>query len=197
MHINIQSITQSKSNSQKLAQIESLIGQTKPDIISQNEAFLKTRHLFSIDGYKIIRADRYNFKGWGSALCNKDNLVGKEIIIETELYNDNVVGLQIETTNKKVVIFSIYSPPKSHLNLKLVEYIHSTFEHFIILGDINANNKTWNCTKDNIKGIGLERLCDNFNIHVFNCKAPTYLKAKSILDLSLCSNSLIKYFGHH
>ena len=62
---------------------------------------------------------------------------------------------------------------------------------------MNAKNKSWYCPKDNIKGISLEKLCDQFNIHVLNSKNPTYLKSKNILDLTLCSNSLRKFFDRH
>ena len=146
LHLNIQSITQTKANYLKSPQLESLISKYIPDIISLNETFLKPKNNFSIEGYNIFRTDRTNTKGGGSALCIKNNIKGSEILMNIDILNDNVTGFLLESVDKKIAIFSIYSPPKSKLNPKLFEYIKSNFDHFIILGDLNAKNKSWFCS---------------------------------------------------
>ncbi|RMZ95482.1 RNA-directed DNA polymerase from transposon X, partial [Brachionus plicatilis] len=55
----------------------------------------------------------------------------------------------------------------------------------------------WNCSNNNPKGKILENALIEFNLHILNCPTFTYNRGKSVLDLSLCSNSMFKYFDQH
>ena len=105
LHLNIQSITQTKANNLKSPQLESLISKDIPDIISLNETFLKPKKKFSIEGYKIFRTDRTNTKGGGSALRIINNIKGSEILMKIDILNDNVTGFLLEAVAKKSQFF--------------------------------------------------------------------------------------------
>ena len=137
MHLNIRSII----NETKQLQLRNLINKYNPDIISINETFLKPQKCLEIDGYNIIRSDRLNRPGGGAALCIKNNLPHKEIYLGNMIKNDNACGLTIKSSSHTTAIFSIYSPPKEPLNLPLFDHIAKSHKHFIILGDLNAQNR--------------------------------------------------------
>lgn len=189
MHLNIHSII----TDTKQLLLKNLILKHNPDIISLNETFLKPSDIFEIEGYKIIRDDRLNRPGGGSALCIKSNLNYKEISTPHLNKNDYVCGLTINANNNPITIFSIYSPPKEPFNLPLFNQIIRDHKNFIIMGDLNAHNKLWHCKKDNVYGRLLESFTNEHNTQIINNKSITYPAGKSILDLTLLSKSLLSH----
>jgi hypothetical protein len=189
MHLNIHSII---SDSKQLL-LKNLLNKYNPDVLSLNETFLKPTDSIIIEGYTIIRSDRPNRTGGGSAICIKSNLKHKEIALEGPTKNDNVCGLSIESSRHSTSIFSIYSPPNEPLNYQLFDNIIKRHKHFIIMGDFNAHNKTWFCKKDNRYGLQLESLTTEHNIQIINNKSITYPPGKSTLDLTLLSKKLATY----
>ena len=187
LHSNIQSII----SNQKRIELDNIIRNHKPDIISLNETFLKPTHSLEIEGFKIFRHDRLLRKGGGSALCVSSKLTGNIIEIDKNILIDEyVVGFLFKTISSEIAIFSIYSPPSNMtINHKLFEFINS-FKKIIITGDLNAKSKLWYCHSDNQRGLELETLLSHYNLHLLNNKSPTYKRGKSVLDLSICSNSL-------
>ena len=195
IHLNIQSIDSETKKLQltRLAQIH------KTDIISINETFLKPNKNLEIDGYSIIRSDRQlPKKGGGAALCIKNNLVFQEIDLSSVKKFDEATGVLLSIDDHlKIAIFSIYSSPSNPLNLDLLEYIEKNYKNFIITGDFNAKSKLWFCEKDYPKGILLENFSIATKSQILNCQSPTYERGKSVLDLSICSNSVFKFFKKH
>ena len=98
--------------------------------------------------------------------------------------------------NLKIAIFSIYITPQENLKKELFEAITQNHKNFIIVGDLNAKNKQWHCKNTNPKGILLEQITLSNNLHILNNKTPTYGRSKSIIDLSICSNSLRSNFSN-
>ena len=173
----------------------SLISKLKPQFLSFNETFLKPNQIFEIEGYNIFRADRVIQRGGGALLGVQNNLLGEQIDFTNLCYNDYATGFLVKATNNiKIAIITIYSPPKIPINQALFDYICRTFKHFFITGDLNAKSKSWFCKKDNPKGIWLERFANERNIHIVNNRKPTYIRSKSIIDLTICSNSTFKHF---
>ena len=180
-------------NETKQILLRNMLNKYNPDIISINETFLKPQSQLEIEGYKIIRSDRHNRPGGGAALCIKNNLIHKEIYLGNLNKNDNACGLIIHSSTHSTAIFSIYSPPKEPFNLPLFDYIAKTHKHFIILGDLNAQNRLWHCKKDNRYGLHLETFINEHNTLIINNKTATYPSGKSILDLTLLSAAISTY----
>ncbi|RNA43760.1 hypothetical protein BpHYR1_043464, partial [Brachionus plicatilis] len=55
----------------------------------------------------------------------------------------------------------------------------------------------WHCKSTDPKGEVLENILSELNMHVLNSSKCTYNRGKSVLDLSICSNSIRKYFESH
>ena len=198
LHINIQSITNSKINETKKILFENLIAKTKPNFISLNETFLKEKNKLHKDGFNILRSDRTLSKGGGAALAIHCDTKFEEIKIEDILNSENAVGAKIETSdNKDIAIFSIYNPPKQNLNQNLFNFVHNNFKNCKIIGDLNAKNKLWHCSNENIRGILLEQIASKHNLNILNSKQPTFKRGKSIIDLTICSNNMRSLFAKH
>ena len=194
LHINIQSI----DSESKTIQLTHMANIYKIDIISLNETFLKPNKQFNIPGYHTFRSDRIGRRGGGAAICIKSNIFATEIPLNNQLLSENAVGIEIPVCqNDKISIFSIYSSPSTKLNESLLEHITSNYKNYIIIGDLNCKNKIWHCKDDNANGLSLENFLSKSNSHILNCPKPTYLRGKSVIDLSITSSSMMNNFQYH
>ena len=188
LHLNCQSI----NNDSKIIEIENLLRKHKIHIFSLNETFLKPKCEFDIEGFNIYRSDRTNKKGGGAAIGVIKGLVGKPISLEQYQLADNAIGYEITLKNdEKLQIFSIYSSPGSPLNKDLFDHIFLSFKNVVVLGDLNACSKLWFCKSENKKGAELEAVLAKFSLHSLNRHKPTFKRSKNVLDLSICSDSII------
>ncbi|RNA31655.1 AP-like endonuclease reverse transcriptase, partial [Brachionus plicatilis] len=194
LHINIYS-----SNSDtKILQLTRLIQIFKIDIISINETFLKPNDPFSLPGFTIVRDDRLQRRGGGTALCIKDSIEFHEIPRLCSATHENIVGVNITIgKNEKLAIFTIYNSPSTVLNDETLHFINSHFPKFIIVGDLNSKSKTWHCIKENTNGEILENFINAPNCHVLNCEKPTFPRGNSIIDLTICSQNMYDFFHSH
>ena len=190
LHLNIRSIT----TPDKKVQLNNLIHLHSPDFISINETFLKPKHALEIEGYRVLRHDRLVRKGGGTALCIRNNILGKQIKFDNSILDEYAVGFLAKTAYGDVAIFSLYiTPSYNALNTNLFSFI-SKFGKFVLTGDLNAKSRLWHCPVDNKKGLELEPLLVKHKLHILNNKTPTYKSSNSILDLSICSNPMLSKF---
>ncbi len=61
---------------------------------------------------------------------------------------------------------------------------------YIWVGDLNATN--WHCNGTNKRGKFLEAICDQHNISIINGEESTSRKCSNIIDMVICSDSLIQ-----
>lgn len=110
------------------------------------------------------------------------------------------MGLVTKSTlknNEKLNIFSFYFSPTTRINPDVFEFINNNFKNNVLLGDVNAKNTMWHCPKNDPKGEILENLLNEHNLHILNSDGVTYERGKSVLDLSICSNSVRNKFVSH
>ena len=138
-----------------------LIEEEKPDIISINETRTNStteNYIYEISklGYfPIIRSrktiidgkiqtNEINLNGGGVALLVKDSIaIVKEIELPKETFSImerasiEIVGATIKIGEKEVTFFSLYNPPETKIDEKLIKFI---FDHdnFVLQGDLNA-----------------------------------------------------------
>ncbi|RNA16012.1 RNA-directed DNA polymerase from transposon X, partial [Brachionus plicatilis] len=144
----------------------------KIDIISLNETFLKPNKQFNIPEYHTFRSDRIGRRGGCAAICIKSNIFDTEIPLNNQF-------------------------PSTKLNESLLEHITSNYKNYIIIGDLNCKNKIWHCKDDNANDLSLENFLSKSNSHILNCTKPTYLRGKSVIDLSITSSSMMNNFQYH
>ena len=190
LHLNVRSITAPD----KKAQLAHLIHLHNPDFISLNETFLKPHHPLEVAGYTVFRHDRLIRKGGGTALCVRSSIRDKQIDLANLVQDEYAVGFLAKTAYGDIAIFSLHITPSSQaLNLNLLSYI-TKFGKFILAGDLNAKSKLWHCPIDNKRGLELEELLSKSNLQLLNSKKATFKSSKSVLDLSICSNSMKSKF---
>ncbi|GBM91608.1 hypothetical protein AVEN_158579-1 [Araneus ventricosus] len=104
------------------------------------------------------------------------------------------VKIFIPTTQETFNIVSTYIPPGSDSSFTidieaLVQFNYST----ILIGDINAKHKLWNCENHNKVGITLDRFARQLKLQVIATDHPTRYskKGSSIIHFALARN--IKY----
>ena len=126
----------------------------------------------------------------------QSNIIGEPIAINHLLKDDYAAVFLIKATNNmKIAIFTIYSPPLIPMNKDLLNFKDSYFKFFIIMGELNAKNKSYFCKKENPKGIWLERFTTGHQMHLVNKNKPTYLRSKKVIDLTICSNAIFMHFS--
>ncbi|CAF0957339.1 unnamed protein product [Brachionus calyciflorus] len=149
---------------------------------------------------ELIKAVDEKKRG-GVALGVNDSLKCKKIDLEEFVKTnekDEKIGLEIELENKEALaIFSYYLSPNSTLNNEFFEKAKNKYKNLLIIGDLNCINQAWFCKNNNLNGINLEKIVDKLNLFVLNNEKATYKRSDNILDLSICSNNLIKFFSEY
>ena len=173
----------------ELNQYLATIDGDKPHIICVEETFLKPDKNFNLTGYDIFRKDRTdNIKG-GVATFVKTSI--NAVQIETPI-NVESVGVKVIINKTEILIYNIYNPPQSTIDLNNYKQFFEN-KNAIITGDLNAKNTLWKSPKTNKSGEVLEQLLINNDFIVLNTGQPTYqcrLGGQSHLDLTLASSSM-------
>ena len=176
-HVNIRSLSSSK-----LRAIRTIFAELY-DIITISETHLgpDSKTNLSLPGYcDILRRDR-QAGGGGLAIYVKENIVFKRLY-DVECNNIEVMWLQLNTIQGKVMLCNSYRPPDSYefwdhfdRNIELVKESYDA-KYMLIFGDLNADFATAN-------GRQLNNLCSN---HGLTCHIhePTRITAttSSCLD---------------
>jgi exonuclease III len=191
-HHNTRSINQPE----KQLILENIVKIYKIDFISLNETFLNPNKNLDLQGFKIYRSDQTAKMGGGAAICVKSDILGQPIYFDHQLSGENIVGFKfkINNNNEKIAIFSYYSSPTEKINEQIFKTIRIKYKKIIILGDLNAKHAKWSCKTTNEKGSVLESILKNYDLQIVNNKTPIYPKSKNILDLTIMSIELMKYF---
>jgi len=122
------------------------------DCFSLNETKLNPSVAsFSFPGFNIFLLDR-STNGGGVLIAIKQ--VYQSILIEKGFVTDNeYVIIECKRKNKKpLTIASIYVPPQKVICPDLLNKILLFNDHFLILGDFNANHIHLDCQKTNKNG---------------------------------------------
>ena len=133
LHNNVNGIYSSRT------ELEHLITEHKPDVITINETHLNNTQKLTFPNYTIFRKDRHGRKGGGVAILCKSNLPVTEITIPNEHKHIETVLIQIHIRTWPLYICTLYNPPKSQLLLHFLNYL-TQYSKLIVLRDLNAHN---------------------------------------------------------
>jgi hypothetical protein len=196
-HLNIQSINS------KFDLLKNYIGQSKADIISISETWLKPEHIIYIENYNIVRNDRTTGAHGGSCLIIH-NSINFTRVDTTSIEGANHVTIRIHNCIKEkqdLFITTIYSPPQIKLSEDNLMSFINLGKNILILGDLNAHHAAWSSNTSNKSGEAIYELLGNNIITMLNNNEPTYaplhrLHYKAILDFALCSPELSALTGN-
>ncbi|CAL1548965.1 unnamed protein product, partial [Lymnaea stagnalis] len=109
-----------------------------------------------LKGYNIYRNDRVGQTGGGVLLAVKENIKSRELINKT-IDNNEIVAIEIETKSYgRILIASIYVPPKAKIAPEVFRDLHQINNDCIVMGDLNAALEEMGSRKTNKKGKQLE-----------------------------------------
>ena len=153
------------------------------DVITISETLLKPHSKVNLrlsGFYDIMRRDRPDFGG-GVAIYVKECISYKRLY-EAECKNIEVMWLQLNTIEGKILLCNAYRPPDyggfwEHFD-RNIEYVKEKYDakYMLILGDLNGDFSTDN-------GTHLKNVCSNHNLlcHIYE---PTRItdKTRTCLD---------------
>ena len=122
------------------------------DIVAVSETNMKKdtlRSRISMPGYKLFRRDRMHADRGGVAVYVKTNLHAKYIKLKYPELEPELLCVEVDINNTKVLIGALYKAPKSkywvfdHV-LEELAFLTSKYGHSIIMGDLNINQLTQN-----------------------------------------------------
>ena len=170
---------------------------TKPDIMTLNETFLRTPDKVFFPGYQpMARADRPNRHGGGVA-----------ILVRTGLNFDvvNPIPTSGATSNEQLTItttgtlhISTLYCPKGRPSREIIEGFCLGRDNVILTGDFNSKHESFGNKTRRPGGILLQEIIDDMNLTLTNDGTPTHTcdatNDKDILDLVFISPPMIPHF---
>ena len=145
LNLNIRSIT---ANIDPLNAFLSTLN-TKFDILSFTESWLtdETRNLIFLNNYNSLHCLRSSKRGGGISIFVKNSISFKRIeSCSLSLPFIESLFMEIKHRDKKLIIATVYKPPKGNDDLfidKLIEFINfckiNSLDEFILCGDFNYN----------------------------------------------------------
>ena len=184
VHWNIRSIITNRDS------LINIIRDTKPEIISLNETFLKSTQNFSIKQFNVIRQDRFDGRG-GIAFLIKKNIPFRLINMGNLNLPDRFQFLILEI--ESMIIVNIYNPPDQLLSSRVLRDIINrvSFKRFLLIGDFNAQHDLWGSGSVNRNGTIVADLISEFNLVCLNKGDATRIglptQNKSVPDLALAT----------
>lgn len=189
--LNVNSIT---TAARKILLLD-FINENNPDILLLSETHLKENRQFKISNYNIIRGDRINNNGGGTAIIFKNGLQFKNFRHEI---NDTFEAVLVDSclNSSWVTIISFYGLPKPSIHLELISnFFENLNNNFICGGDFNARLPNMDNISVNTSGSFFDNLIkNNPNIGAIFPRNPTCYRSThgSIIDFFIFSSSKFK-----
>lgn len=152
---------------------------------------MDVNYVISIPGYKFYRADR-NSSGGGVALLIKNSIDQSEISLPDSLRFE-AIGVVIRLDRYQICLIQVYVPPKKNIVNDDLDRLFLLQKRVMIMGDLNARHRAWNCYSNNAKGNFLLNYCFSKNLSLLAPEFPTHfpkIGRPSILDIFLAHNSI-------
>ncbi len=125
------------------------IATEEPDVIAITEAWVNSSHLMSelsVAGYESFYKNR-KYKRGGGVICYVKGTLSALKTDKQDAENYDSVYVEISTKSNKIVIPTIYRPPKAQAadDTALYEEIKSVIQnrHAVIIGDFNCPSTDW------------------------------------------------------
>lgn len=199
-------------NKSRRIQFQLFLNKHSPDICLISETKLNSKHKLNFDKYVMIRSDRNENTGGGTAILINQKYKYDTINIPLNINPTEITMIKVHLTNNKFLYCgAIYHPPPSpnrpnvlnidNLNKFLfTQNMVGTDSYFVIGGDLNAKHQNWFNNDNNQNGRLLNKwLTQNRRaIKIAYSRDPTYPRCASYLDFFLIHPKLhIKFRDNH
>ena len=152
-----------------------------PDIILLNSVSLRQDKAVKIFNYNVYERNYLNELQAGIAIAIKKNIQHKVL----DNFQDDILGIRIETNNGPIEIYTIYSPPRrNYLPIGEINSIAQKNIPTYLIGDVNAQHQMLAYTYVNTKGRIIKNYVDNKLKH-FGPDFPTLVRRNGRPDIVL------------
>lgn len=204
IQLNINSI---KSRANRIEFNEFLKTHT-PQIVLLSETKLNNKCDLLFPVYKIIRNDRNENSGGGTAICYSDALCCEYISVPKKISSFECTIARLKTkSGKNLILASIYKPPSKKINGKNVQVKINSKELneiflidknalYIVGGDFISNHTLWNSEFISVNGLNIydwfQTSKHTHNISLYTSKNPTCKRSinGSHIDFGFMSSSI-------
>lgn len=190
MHYNCQGITTYSA----IKQLELFARDKNIDLILLNETFLKPKHKFNINGFKIYRRDRLSHGG-GVLIAIRESI--KHMLLPVEQTVDTeALSISIVINGRTTIMTAAYTPYYTSNFKNDLQLLTNRRNDFFVFGDFNALHSTWNCQVDNSAGKVLFDQQNRSGFYIYHTPNPTRFSQTllpappSTIDLLLSNSSL-------
>lgn len=193
--INVNSIIANR----RRASLLSLLERHCPDVVLLSETKLNAKHMLQFKDYNVIRNDRLNRGGGGTAILIKKGIKFKRVNINNKTNNIPIEHTSIKiffSNDQEVIIVSAYATSGNHAGF--ISYLSHLFDslklqninnYYIIAGDLNAKHESWGNTVNNQRGESLRCWLDKndieYRIKLYCLDVPSFPRGHSFLDIYL------------
>lgn len=172
-------------------ELQALLVNYDIDLACISETHLKPNIKFRLRNYTVIRTDRNNRPGGGTAIIIKNSMPYRRAILPI-FQNLEATGIFIQLEGTEILVASVYHPPYAQLNENDLTLLITRHKHFILCGDLNAKHKTWNSRLNTSKGETLLLHSHKFHYSITGPKTPTRFPwitthHPDVLDICLCN----------
>lgn len=190
--------------------LQEFINTNNINIAMVSETTLNNKHKLKFDNHTIIRTDRPNRNGGGTAIIADNKLEITTITTPNSLRIKLIEYTAIKVAvnaNKTLIIISIYAAQRdSSIFIKELNDLFEEFNlkdnniYYIIAGDLNARNEIWGDSTTNNRGRQLQQWeADSSVINkaiIYSANLPTYPRAGSYLDYCI-ADARLKITDNH
>lgn len=172
------------------------------DICLIQETFLSPKHVTDMNEFVLFRTDRRT-RGGGTAIAVRKGLDGRVVPIESlaQLKHIEATAVMIKLERgKKLFCLSVYNPRRvatmDNEVRRMFEKLcfHRPENLFILGGDCNAHNTTWNSSRTTMCGRRLWDFVEGeqtaYNTRLLASRQPSRPVSGSYIDLFLISASI-------
>lgn len=199
--INVNSIV---TNQRRLS-LANMLKANNPDIVFLSETKLKVNHVINFQEYIMIRNDRKNRMGGGTAILIKRNIEFKKVNIQLQqcesLIEYTIIKIKIKA-NTHLILIAVYAPcgnqkefiPELDLLFQRLQ-LEKEQNYYIIAGDLNAKHTSWSNPGNNPRGISLNRWLSinefKYRSKLYSTLTPSYPFGESFLDTVIADVRLV------
>lgn len=181
--------------------VERFLKRNKPHVLLIEETKLNVKHTLDFRHYSMVRVDRTNSRGGGTAVLIREGISFKLIsTMDWNLTSIECTAVRIETDRTPIVVVAAYSTsstgPLMTTELDTIFTLNGTpGQHTIIVGgDLNAHHQSWGDKINCARGTALKNWCDlnaPFVRDVRTVQATFYRgNASSFIDLFLVTDDI-------
>ena len=165
----------SKWTKERSIELSNLYNRNNPDIILLNAVSVRQNKPVKIFNYNAYSKNQWNELHAEVTITVRKNLQHKII----NDFNEDILGIQIETTKGPVAIYTTYSPlRRSYLPIGDIKRIAQKRIPTYFVGDINAQHPTFGYNYSNNKGDIMKNLIDANYVKHLGPEFPTMLVRK-------------------